>query len=112
MKIRTGFVSNSSSTSFLITNHSNTRRTLVEFINENPQFIKEYIEDYGHYGKPSQLKLLYSAKERDVEFASGETKQCIFGDEQGTLIGNVLDYMLRGGGRSKNFSWEVDEYLR
>ena len=39
MKIRKGFVSNSSSTAFMITNLTNKEKTLVDFVEENPQLI-------------------------------------------------------------------------
>ena len=111
MKIRTGFVSNSSSCSFTIKNCSNERRTLVGFVAENPQLIEQYCKQYD-WNAISQLRLLYSAIENNIVFEPGEEKGCVFGDEQGTLIGRVFDYILREGGTSENFSWWFDHYLR
>lgn len=112
MKIRNGHVSNSSSTSFMITNTSNIKRTLVEFVKENPQLIEMYNEQYG-YGKDiSQYELLISAMENDCEWDPGETQDCLFGDEDGTLIGKVFDYTLGYGGNSENFSWRFNEWHR
>ena len=106
MKIRTGFVSNSSSCSFIIENHSNKHRTLVGFVAENPQLIEQYNKQYGR-DNISQLRLLFSAKETNIVFEPNEAKKCVFGDEQGTLIGEVFDYILRDGGESENFSWRL-----
>jgi hypothetical protein len=69
MKIRNGFVSNSSSSSFIIRNKSNINLTLSA-------------EEY------------------------------IFGDEDGTLIGRIFDYILRDGGESENFKWIFYRYYR
>ena len=39
MKTRIGYISNSSSTSFIIRNISNKHKTLVDFVKENPELI-------------------------------------------------------------------------
>lgn len=114
MKIKLDFVTNSSSTAFLITNKSNKIKTLVEFVDENPQLIQQFIQEYeptnlGHY---NQEELLKSAAKVNFAFQPGEQKYCIFGDEDGTLIGGVFDYILRDGGSSKHFIWRFFEYLR
>ena len=46
MKTRNGFVSNSSSTAFIITNRTKEKKTLVDFVMENPQLIREFREQY------------------------------------------------------------------
>ncbi|KKK93917.1 hypothetical protein LCGC14_2688100 [marine sediment metagenome] len=111
MKNRNGFVSNSSSCSFTIENRSNECRTLVGFVAENPQLIEQYSEAYGEHNL-SQLRLLYSAIENNIVFEANEAKKCIFGNEQGGLIGEVFDYILRRGGQSENFSWWFNNHLR
>ena len=45
-------------------------------------------------------------------FKPREEKECIFGDEQETVIGKIFDYILRDGGESKSFKWRFKEYLR
>lgn len=121
MKHRNGFVSNSSSTMFLITNKSNKKKTLVDFVAENPQLLDEYIKEFSwNKGRVCQAHLLFSAKERNMTFKPGETRRCRFGDEDGTVIGRVYDYALRfkiGEDRrkarhSKNFKWKFLESLR
>ena len=47
MKIRNGFVSNSSSTSFTIVNISDKSKTIVDFVKETPHLIEEYIKIFG-----------------------------------------------------------------
>jgi hypothetical protein len=110
MKIKLSFVTNSSSTAYMITNLSNEKKSLVDFVLENielvDQFNQEYREDY------TRLQVLESAANENFEFNPGEQKQCVFGDEDGTIIGRVYDYILRDGGISKNFEWRYYESLR
>lgn len=111
MKTRNGFVSNSSSSSFIITNTSDRKLTLVDFVKENPQLVKQYCERYGE--SITQEELIRSARREDpMNFKPGKPTESVFGDEQCTLIGRVFDYILRNGGKSENFTWQFDEFLR
>jgi hypothetical protein len=114
MKTRNGFVSNSSSTSFIITNKSNKKLSLVDFVKENSAIIEKFIKKYDWHksDKYNQYNLVESAKDNNIIFEPKESKYCVFGDEQDTLIGEVFDYMLRDGGKSKNFTWKQEGSLR
>jgi hypothetical protein len=120
MKARFDFVTNSSSTAYMITNKTNHKKTLVDFVKENPELIEQFIEEYldpRFYDKKyikgfTQEKLIKSAKENNLNFPPNQQVYCVFGDEQETLVGRVFDYILRDGGSSKSFSWRLEEYLR
>ena len=114
MKTKTDFVTNSSSTAFIITNNTNKTLDLVQFVKENPELIEEYKEMYSwqkNNPKMTQHQLIKSAKINNEKLKPGEN-YIVFGDESGTLIGEVFDYILRDGGSSKSFSWRFEEYQR
>ena len=116
MKIRNGFVSNSSSTAFIITNKTNKEKTIVDFVRENPQIVQEFIDRYYRHpnsdsSRYTQEALIKSAKENLIYLKPGDN-HVVFGDEDGTLIGDVFDYQLRDCGESKSFTWCFEEYYR
>lgn len=126
MKVRNSFVSNSSSCSFIITNKSKKTLTIVDFVKENPQLIENFKSQYDwHKDDPkfTQENLILSAENRlkraqefkeakHYVYPPGFSAYVVFGDEQGDLIGEVFDYILRDGGNSENFKWEMYEMLR
>jgi len=114
MKVRNGFVSNSSSSSFIITNKSNNDLTLVDFVKENPQLVEQWRANYGSgcYNQETQEELIESAERNNFTFDANTSGEYLFGDEEGTKIGKVFDYILRDGGESENFKWIFGRYYR
>jgi len=111
MKIRIDFVTNSSSTSFFITNKTKEKKTLVDFVKENIHLLAEFQEEYGAREGLTEELFIKSAELDGREIIPGRGEYA-FGDESGTLVGTVFDYMLRNGGSSKSFSWAFNEWLR
>jgi len=115
MKVRDGFVSNSSSTSFVIINKTDKELTLRDFIRDNAHLVDQYNFEYHHCGHYSVSELVHSAKTGDIILYPGETEM-EFGDHDGefafTPLGNVYDYILRDGGESERWKWRFDHYNR
>jgi hypothetical protein len=116
MKTRLAFVSNSSSCSFIIKNRTNEKKTLVDFVEENPSLVEEFSAQYDlDTDQKTMLKCAagrLAAEPRLYTFRAKEKKSMSFGDEDGDSVGIVFDYMLRYGGKSKSFSWEFEHFLR
>jgi hypothetical protein len=137
MKYREGFISNSSSTSFIIENKTKENLYLCDFIKENSQLIIEFENEYfplvgkkvflSHSGKELFLRsideiikqMCEESRELEKSGKNGRKKPLspgenliVFGDEQGTLLGEIYDYILREGGESKRFTWRFDSYNR
>jgi len=111
MKIRQGHVTNSSSSCFIITNKTNQRKSLADFVQENPQLVVDFCERYNWHNN-TQEEMLKDAKSRGTKWKPGEEKTIGFGDEDGDVLGRVFDYILRAGGSSESFTWRFKEYWR
>ena len=119
MKTRSGFVSNSSSTSFYITNRTKERKHLSDFVRENRCLLNVFVQEYDYHEWDLDEKFEQMIREsEDPEgmyndvFNPEETIALTFGDEHGTVIGQVYDYVLREGGYSESFCWRFKNYNR
>ena len=126
MKSRLDLITNSSSSIFLITNTSDEDKTLVDFVNENQELLDMFIIEYGKYYKDNyeltHENMIKCAIERDEKFPKHRTKLCVFGDEEGDILGYVYDYMLRNDvtyidtgktyDNNYSFKWKEVEFIR
>ncbi len=115
MKIRDGFVSNSSSTSFYITNKTNEEKSLLDFAIETMnRVVNDWNTDYawGSDSKISNEDFLKSAKTRKIVFPPKSRKTYSFGDSDNDIVGRVFDYCLRNGGDTDSFTWKFHESRR
>jgi hypothetical protein len=79
-----------------------------DFVEENKYLAEKFEEDYGpHIEKTTSEELVKSFEENladyDMRFGPNESHVIRFGDEHGTIIGKVFDYMLRYVNKSKSF---------
>jgi hypothetical protein len=74
MKAKIDFVTNSSSTAFIIYNNSSEPVTLVDFIKENPQLLEEFKEQYDYQDDPeyTQENMIVSARQH----INNQTNSC------------------------------------
>jgi hypothetical protein len=115
MNKKISFVTNSSSTSYIIENKTNEEKTIRDFIIENSYLLNEFLEVYDWYKKNKEFKLgrmLEDSAYYNYKFPPNSKVRCVFGDEDSNVLGTVYDYILRDGGVSESFIWRIDEYLR
>ena len=90
MKFRLGFVSNSSSTSFSITNKSNQIKDAYDFVYENKDLIIKYNNEFAGY------KLFEYFEHGDYypkTWQPLETKIVDIADDEGDAFSNAFCYM-------------------
>lgn len=142
MKMRIGFVTNSSSTAYMIRNTSSEVKTIMDFVKENFGILRQFNCDYEYNYTEEQLiesaqSLLdgvrgcgYDANDdmtveeeanhtkriallkKRYTWQPGEKKVLGFGDEDGSVIGLVYDYGLRDGGKSESFEFAFEDWWR
>jgi len=115
MKIRQGFVTNSSSTAYCILNKTDTDLTLIDFVKENPELVEDFNDIYDY--EYTQKDMLECAEVRvanndNAFFPAKQSVKRVYGDEDGDPLGHAFDYILRNGGESESFWWKFYEYYR
>ncbi len=111
MRNKNEFVTNSSSTSFIITNKTNHNITAREFVDDiYNQGLLHTMKSYDMlYTKEDIIKSL----EEDYDFILKVGYNWFkFGDEDNTIAGEIFDYCLRDCYITKKISVKIDEYLR
>ena len=111
MKIRNGFVSNSSATAYIIINKTDSDKTVLDLAKETIHLFEAFKVEYDWHKDMTEKEFLKSAENRDEIFKPGENITA-FGDEDGDTVGQVYDYMLRSEGESDSFIWRFHEWLR
>ena len=105
MKIRVGFVSNSSSCSFIVTNKTNQDLDYSELVRDLKDVIDEYLKIYS-WGEPKYLSdkghetLIQNAQKHTFKYTFHANCQITvqFGDNAGKfqgIVGSAVDYIIR-----------------
>lgn len=109
MKVRLGFVSNSSSSSYVINNKTDKDLSLADLIRENSHLAQE-CDRYSPKGAKWTLEtLIQSAKESGIVLKPGSNLISFSDADEYNAIEIIGDYEMREGGDSERFSWSIQD---
>ena len=121
MKFRGGFISNSSSCNFIVSNKTNQDLDYSELVRDLRDIIDQYNRDYGlspytPFTEEQHKNFIESAKSEKYTFKANSSIKVGFGDNHGefseTVISSAVDYMLRDDFESDRFSIKFVEMDR
>jgi hypothetical protein len=112
MKFRNGFVSNSSSSSYIVTNKTNEKLTWKQFTHELLPILKSYIKEYKYCPDDQSLndftKDIINKAINKIMLKNNDKDKFEFGDSHGImgLLGAAIDNKISCFGITKIFETE------
>jgi len=111
MKTRKGYISNSSSSSFIIFNDSKKPKRLLDLINENEEIVKKFVN--YHMTHNSYKIMSYDSVIKDIKtnyntrIVKKGTK-LEYSNESCDFFSDLMLDLLHGKRESENFHWFTD----
>jgi hypothetical protein len=104
MKIRDGFVSNSSSSSFCVENKTNQDKRLSDFIRENENLIAHFNHSFRETHEPVTLQDMLDSIDEDTKIPANQSVGLEF-ESYAQTYGMVLRFSLAASGNTESFEW-------
>lgn len=117
MMVRCGFVSNSSSSSFIIKNTLGEEKTFDDFFVEIKKDLQQFLEEEAEYGSyyssfdDIEEFLKYRIDKSDIKYREDGSIKCIFGNECGTTESYTLECFLIEKTLSGMREWNTKSFV-